>query len=285
MHKPTFLIIGAQKCGTTWLHEHLRKHPDVFLPVEKELEFFSYQAHLLDAGFDRYLQHFASADHSAAIGEASASYFWTGTDSQWSVLPDGFQTNIPGTVRQYLGDELRLIVTLRNPVERVISAYLHYLAMGELTTETDFAEAMSYGGIVDMGFYARHLRNWLEYYPQEQIKVLTMESDIQTNPVETLNAVCHFLAIENHDFGTESVQRAVYPGGKRLVNDNGIFVVANGAFDATGEDAFEDDEGRKWRRIITADRLRQLNSVYLPDVKDLDSLLGTSLVQCWGLTA
>lgn len=176
-------------------------------------------------------------------------------------------------------------MSLRHPVERVISAYLHYLAVGELTTDTDFAAAMSYGGVVDMGFYARHLRNWLEYYPQEQIKVLTVEADIQARPVETLNAVCEFLAIENHDFGTESVQRVVYPGAKRLINDNGVFVVANGAFDATGDDAFEDDEGGQWRQIISADKLQQLNSIFLPDVKDLDSLLGSNLVESWGMTA
>jgi hypothetical protein len=284
MHTPTFLIIGAQKCGTTWLHQHLSGHPDVFMPAEKELEFFSYRDHLVNPGLERYLDHFAAAGSAIAIGEATASYFWTGTNSHWSVLPDGFQTNIPATVLEHLGPDLKLIVSLRNPVERVISAYLHYLSMGEITADSEFEEAMHYGGVVDMGFYAQHMRNWLRYYPQEQIKVLMMEADIQANPVATLDSVCHFLALGNHHFDAESVQRIVYPGSKRLTNENGLFVPTDGAMSLNDSEVSEDEQGQQWRQILTADRVQQLKAIFLDDVTDLDLLLGTSLVQRWGLT-
>ena len=267
--KPTFLIIGAQKCGTTWLHQHLRKHPGVFMPAEKELEFFSYQGHLADPGFDHYLDKFSDAGEAQAIGEATASYFWTNTHSRWGALPEGFQTDIPGTVHRLLGKELKLIVTLRNPVERVVSAYLHYLAMGEIDQDTDFEQALTYGGVVDMGFYARHLRNWLAHYPIEQIKVLILESDIQARPLTTLADVFQFLSVPDHVFAEDTVQQTVYPGMQRLVNNEGVFIA--------GRD-------QHWRKVISADWLQQLSRIFLDDVKDLDRILGTHLVKSWKMT-
>ncbi len=58
---PGFLIIGAQKCGTTWLHRHLSRHPELWLPPGKELEFFSYERHLEDPGFPAYQAAFEPA--------------------------------------------------------------------------------------------------------------------------------------------------------------------------------------------------------------------------------
>lgn len=283
--KPTFLIIGAQKCGTTWLHQHLRKHPDIFMPAEKELEFFSYQDQLANPGFTGYLEHFLEAGESRAVGEATASYFWTSTNSRWSALPDGFQTNIPKTVHQHLGGELKLLVALRNPVKRVVSAYLHYLTMGEITADTDFVQAMTYGGMVDMGFYARHLCNWLEYYPLDQIKVLILESDIQEKPAVTLAAVCRFLAVGEYDFTAEPVLKPVFAGTQRVLNEDGVFIAGDNPGTNRGEVWHQDDRGQYWRQIISADRLQQLNELFLAEVGNLDTMLGTDLVQCWGMAA
>lgn len=282
--KPTFLIIGAQKCGTTWLHRHLREHPDIFMPAEKELEFFSYRGHLDSPGFGSYLEHFRQAGEAQAIGEATASYFWTETNSRWGVLPDGFQTDIPGTAHSYLGKDLKLIVTLRNPVERAVSAYLHYLAMGEIAADSGFEQALTYGGVLDMGLYARHLRNWLEYYPQHQIRVLIMEEDIQAKPVETLASLCRFLSVGNHRFSEESVRQTVYAGTRRVINGNGVFVTADESTAIGGNESYRDEDGQCWRQIISAHSLRKLNEIFRADVKDLDTILGTQLINTWELT-
>ena len=282
--RPTFLIIGAQKCGTTWLYEQLRQHPDIFLPAGKDLAFFSYQGHLSDPGFNTYLEHFSEAGEARAVGEATASYFWTKTRSPWCRLPGGFQTDIPKVVHQHLGEELKLIVSLRHPVKRVISAYLHYLAMGEIAPHTDFSEAIKYGGVIDMGFYARHLRNWLEYYPLNRIKVLILESDIQARPVETLSRLCNFLSVPDHDFNRESVEQAVFKGPQRRVNDNGVFIPAPAPSANIKDTSYSGESEPHWQQIMSRDQLHQLNNIFLPDVKDLDSILGTTLVQSWGFT-
>src|SRR5438067_13911883 len=70
---PTFLIIGAQKCGTTSLHRYLSAHPQVFMSKTKELDFFV-EEKMLGRGLDWYRSHFAGADDTVAIGEASPSY-------------------------------------------------------------------------------------------------------------------------------------------------------------------------------------------------------------------
>jgi hypothetical protein len=280
--RPNFLIIGAQKCGTTWLFEQLRQHPDIFMPEVKDLEFFSYHNHLTKPGFSGYLQHFSEAADKRAVGEATASYFWTRTNSRWGVLPTGFQPDIPSVVHQYLGEELRLIVTLRNPVRRVISAYLHYLAVGEIPPHTGFNRAIKYGGVVDMGFYACQLRNWLEHYPIEKIKVLILESDIQDRPTETLSAVCGFLSISDHEFNQESLRQVVFSGPRRVINENGVYVPGNGSAAEKKDSSYLNVDGQNWHRIISAEQLDQLHDIFRPDVKDLDRLLGTNLVQSWG---
>jgi len=281
--KPDFLIIGAQKCGTTWLHNHLRTHPDIFMPANKDLEFFSYRDNDTAANFNNYLNHFLQAGEALSVGEATASYFWSNSHSRWSILPEGFQSNIPGTVHQYLGEELKLLVTIRNPVSRTVSAYLHYLAMGEINAGTDFATAMTYGGVVDMGFYARHLNHWLEYYPLEQIKVLILEADIQARPVETLADVCRFLSVPAYTFPQETVQQTVFAGTRRLTNENGVFIASEGTPGNTEAPCFQDDDGQYWQQIISGDWLQKLNGIFLDDVKDLDSILGTQLVEDWGI--
>lgn len=254
------------------------------MPEEKELEFFSYRNQLDNTGFSRYLAHFLEAGETPAIGEATASYFWTSTGSRWSVLPTGFQSNIPATVQRFLGEDLKLIVTLRNPVKRVISAYLHYLAMGEMAADTDFEQAMTYSGVVDMGFYAQHLSNWLEYYPLQQIKILILEQDIQARPIETLTEVCDFLSIPGHAYTAEAVQPTVFAGTQRILNDEGVFALGDRPTAMPNDGWLMDDKGQYWHRIISTSRLQQLNRIFLPDVKNLDKLLGTNLVQSWGMT-
>ena len=96
--------------------------------------------------------------------------------------------------------------------------------------------------------------------------MLILESDIQARPVETLADVFQFLSIPEHAFSEEFVQQTVYPGTRRLVNDEGVFIA---------------DNDQHWRKVITTDWLQQLNRVFLDDVKELDRILGTTLVQSW----
>lgn len=98
---PNFIVIGAPRCGTTSLFEYIRQHPDIYLPSQKELHYFSY-VHLrkncygpgddlvlarLPATFFEYQAHYAAVTTESAIGEISPSYlYWS--DSSERILDE-----------------------------------------------------------------------------------------------------------------------------------------------------------------------------------------------------
>ena len=122
MTLPTFLIIGTMKGGTTSLHRYLRQHPDVFMPEQKELNFFldEYAGRPIDPPEERnwsrgltwYERQFAGAEDERAVGEASANY------TRYPTYP-GVAERIAKIV-----PEMKLIYLMRNPIDRVLSHYL-----------------------------------------------------------------------------------------------------------------------------------------------------------------
>lgn len=75
VNKPSFLIIGAQKCATTWLWDKLKQHPGTDLPLKKEIHFFG-SSELYAKGREWYYNHFKHLDSSKVIGEASTTYLY-----------------------------------------------------------------------------------------------------------------------------------------------------------------------------------------------------------------
>jgi hypothetical protein len=127
---PTFLVIGAAKSGTTSLYAHLRSHPDVFMSDVKEPNYFAFVDHkpsyrgitwrrlksppaVTDTG--EYRRLFDAATTETALGEASVIYLYL----PWCA----------GQIRRYL-PETRLVVILRNPVERAFSQHQHAVRDG-----------------------------------------------------------------------------------------------------------------------------------------------------------
>lgn len=68
---PEFIGIGAQRAGTTWLHECLRTHPQVFVPLHKETQFFNLH---FERGLDEYRMSFCGAKPEAVVGEITPNY-------------------------------------------------------------------------------------------------------------------------------------------------------------------------------------------------------------------
>ena len=82
MVTPDFLIVGAQKCGTTWLHHHLRMIPQVFMPQDKDAPLFFNDAQEAET----YCRRFDTALPGQLIGDACAGFFWT--RQQAPIRPD-----------------------------------------------------------------------------------------------------------------------------------------------------------------------------------------------------
>jgi hypothetical protein len=120
---PDFVVIGAQKAGTTSLHAALAQHPQVFLPTTKELHYFS-------SGFDQplasYGAHFGPAKAEQVCGEATPYYLFH------PAAPQRLAACLP---------KARLIVLLRDPVARSLSHYFHAIRRGNETLPLEAALA------------------------------------------------------------------------------------------------------------------------------------------------
>ena len=201
---PDFIIIGAQKSGTTSLYNFVIKHPAIAPATKKELHYFSVQyargelwyRSNFPTNLSRY-NFYKRTNQRLHSGEASPLYL--------------FYPMVPGRMKEALPD-VKLIVILRNPVDRAYSHYHHSLRKNmepimsfekavELEEERCTGEreqliqdpnfipkhyrAHSY---LARGVYADQLENWFKHYDRKQFLILAME-DLRKNPQQTLDQV------------------------------------------------------------------------------------------------
>jgi len=201
MALPNFLIIGAQKAGTTWLYENLRRHPQVYMPAQVEMNFFSNRFHIESAEeIGRYRDAFAAAEPFKAVGEKTPAYFWTVDRAAPFCRPlRSANTDIPGSVLRFLGPQVRLLLTLRHPAMRAVSAYHHHRCRGRVPEGASVQDMATHFGIADMGFYARHLKAWLRVFPRESFLVTIMEDAVLGDQERYLDDVAAFLQVSAFD--------------------------------------------------------------------------------------
>ncbi len=195
---PTFLIIGAGRCGTTTLYSYLQEHPEVYLPANKRPEphFFLKQAEY-QKGLAYYRQrYFPVGGHWRAVGEASVSYL--------------FDPLVPPRIHHDLPD-VKLIVCLRNPIERAFSNYWHTRRSGlesldfseAIARETERTRALT-GTLLEevkpysytaRGFYHEQLMRYLPLFGRSRIHV-TLFDDLCCAPAEAVTRVFTFLGVD-----------------------------------------------------------------------------------------
>lgn len=189
MTLPNFLIIGSQKAGTTWISKNLSQHPDIFLP-KGEPHFFPKEN--FGKGFEWYERYFQQAAGEKAVGEKSTGYLCVTTSPE-----------IPGNIYRSFPD-VKLIAVLRNPVNRAISAFSHYLAGGEIPPFCqiddllvgDKQHLVQHLGLIEFGRYYHQLKWYFEMFDSSQIMVLFLEDDIIQQPELTLKQLCLFLGVD-----------------------------------------------------------------------------------------
>lgn len=191
--KPNFLIIGAPRCGTTYLAKNLASHPDVFLTtgdnedLAGDVHFFDANTELgrqnLAKGTEWYFNLFSGAGNAIAIGEKTADYI---------VDPDA-SSLIADTL-----DDPRIIVMIRDPLERAWSHFCH--SRHRLPSHLKFQDLVKQGTdvrgipILTAGLYARHLQPYINRFGSHNILILVKE-DIDHAPGEELARACSFLGI------------------------------------------------------------------------------------------
>ena len=278
---PNFLIIGVQKGGTTWLHENLKNHPQIFLPEgRKELEFFSYyKKKINDLGLSGYLQPFNQFDNilqtdtRPAIGEATPSYFWsTNPARKWTNTPKYFNNDIPGSVFNVLGSKLKLILCLRDPVQRAISAYFHHVKRERISCKSQsiFDVGHLYG-IIDMGFYSQHLNAWLEKFDLDNFKILVYEKDIKIkdNQQKTIENICNFLEVDYQLYPSSMDLNKYHNKGLQYrIDKDGVVLIS--------------PDGGRETVVVTQDEIKQLRAIYYEDYLSLQKITNLDLSECWG---
>jgi hypothetical protein len=194
---PNLLIIGAEKSATTTLCNHLNKHPDICFSSTKEVHFFndlksngSYNSTYGDKGVQWYESFFSECCKASIIGEATPMYL---CDKE---APKRISKILP---------KVRLLVILRNPIDR---AYSHYwMAKGKGEEEEDFARLYKVKGcaIFERGLYSVQIQNYLEYFSLDRMHLILYEDYISA-PNETLSEVFNFLDVDD-SFSSEKLDR------------------------------------------------------------------------------
>jgi hypothetical protein len=189
---PNLLIIGAMKCGTTYLHELLAGHPEIFMSTPKEPCFFVDPRELARgwpqmarAGYsgdeDRYLALFAAAGDCRYRGESSTLY---------TLAP--ILSGVPGRIRAHCPDP-RLIYLMRDPLTRTLSHWWHDTRVSRslrpartaLDPGSEYLIASDYHG---------QLLPYVETFGRERVLALTFEA-LVARPGEVLDRIFRWLGV------------------------------------------------------------------------------------------
>jgi hypothetical protein len=193
---PNFLIIGAQKAGTTSLLNYLSRHPEIYVPEDKEISCFyedkQYNKQFESYPFDKYFLGWRGEKY---CGNAPVNTL--------------FFSEVTAKRIHDLCPSIKMIAVLRNPISRAYSAYWYFVRCG--VEKNSFEEALKLEAslansgtfyercnftYVSHGFYYEQLRKFFEHFSMDSLLILLYD-ELKKNPTDTLGKVCEFLSIDN----------------------------------------------------------------------------------------
>lgn len=202
---PNFLIVGTAKAATTTIYRYLQQHPDIFLSERKEPCFFTFanqQKTKYSTGrpvqfvtdFDDYLSLFEKAEHYKIRGEASTPYLY-------------FYNETIANIKKYHPHykKLKILIALRNPVERAYSQYM--MKVRDLVEDKTFKEALQLEEkrmqenahfdffYKDRGLYFNQVKAYLDVF--DDVKIVFYD-DIKHNVDNVLEEITEFLNVKKH---------------------------------------------------------------------------------------
>jgi len=198
MQKINFLIIGAQKAGTTALDSYLRQHPDITLSIKKEVHFFDNEAFFQKKiNYEEYHKNFPKNITTQIVGEATPIYmYWNQSIKR---------------IWEY-NSKIKLIILLRNPIDRAYSHWNMEYSKGKeklaffeaIQKESERCKIASpykhrVYSYIDRGYYTKQLKEVQKYFPKDQILILKQEELIQ-NHQKALDKITLFLDISKFNF-------------------------------------------------------------------------------------
>lgn len=180
---PNLIVIGAMKCGTTSLHRYLDLHPEVHMSKMKETHYFVTEKNW-HKGLAWYESHFLA--DTPIRGETSPLY------SMYPVY-DG----VPKRMHSLIPN-VKLIYMVRNPLEKILSTYLHLLVEREAdeNIEKEFLNSKKRRFYIDTASYFSQLEQYLVYFSPEKILVVD-SNDLKYTTEKTMQNIFRFLEIDD----------------------------------------------------------------------------------------
>ena len=189
---PNFFIVGAPKAGTTSLYEYLKRHPEISMPAKDTYFFCQGGGHSAIKDRAEYLALFSGSDGYSAIGEATANYLGD------EAAPEAIHRESP---------DARIIISLRDPIERAFSHYLMFIREGR--ESRSFLKAVQSSPLaeeyVEFSLYCEATKRYLDTFGGQNSLILMFE-DLVRDPRETTERVVRFLGLP-----TEPLRDLGYP--------------------------------------------------------------------------
>lgn len=178
---PNCIGIGVPRAGTTWLYNLLDSHPDVYMSPTKEIHFFD---HHYSKGEEWYRRFFRGAGSEVSVvGEYTPHYL--------------YHPEVPERIAA-MPSIKKLIVMLRNPVDR---AFSHYVWRMRLDNYKGSFEAFleDYPHALEWGHYSTNLERFFEWFHRDQVLILIHERAFG-NVDKTIDRIARFLEISYSKF-------------------------------------------------------------------------------------
>lgn len=264
---PDFLIIGAMKAGTTSLHAYLALHPEICMSRDKENHYFS-RDDVYAKGPEWYAGLFDCADDAGLRGESSVTY--------------ALRHEYPETAKRILkdcGPNTKLIYIVRDPIDRLISHYMHNKSAGRIADELNsWLEGLSSDAHpVRTGMYAYQAEAYLDKFSGNRFFIISSE-ELKNNRKETLGKIFKFLGVDHHythpDFNTVhhlTSQKKVYNSFGRIIGKLPLIWRLKNSIPFTGTEL---NPERPY-----PENLARLRSIYSGEVEKLQILAGREFTE------
>jgi len=195
---PNFLCVGASKTGTSSMYQILKQHNNIFLPEEKELNFFHKN---YNKGIGWYINFYQNAQENELIGEICPTYI--------------YNSDSPLRIFQHLGKDVKLIFIFRNPADKMFSNYKMNLTLfneknsfkkaveldeKRIQNNENYNVAFHY---IKKGYYDEQLLRYLKYFDTKNMLFLIYEKDFKQNTKLTYKKILDFLNVKQIDLFTD----------------------------------------------------------------------------------
>lgn len=295
---PNFFIVGAAKSGTTSVYEYLSQHPDIYLSPNKEPHFFSNKAFSLPHNgpgdnkynfrrikktWEDYIDLFKGVKNEKVLGEASTSYLHY------------YRTAAPLIYKS--NPEAKILIILRNPVDRAFSAYWHMirdkretLSFEDALKSEENRKKENFAGLwfyTEVGFYYNQVKEYLNTFDKNSVKICLFD-DFDKNPKQVIDDIFRFLGVDDNFNPNINIKHNTSKLSKfgtlnRFFNDYDHplkKVLRPIFFNTVGRDNTDrlfHYTRDKFRLKMKPETRRYLNELYREDILKLQELIGRDL--------